>query len=147
MKNLFYLIALFSINSMFSQNSKTIIGEWDASDFWANKSKFIFSEDGYISMTINGELVDGRNFIIKGGNDNDKKSEIKYTIDYTKNPIEIDIIASKYEHGSAVERGRMLCVLKFIDDIEAQLLISRGKRESEFNDENKDRIMNLSKNN
>lgn len=147
MKNLFYLIALFSINSMFSQNSKTIIGEWDASDFWKNKSKFIFSEDGYISMTTNGELVDGRNFIIKGGNDNGKKSEIKYTIDYTKNPIEIDIIASKNEHGSAVERGRMLCILKFIDDNEAQLLISRGKRESEFNDENKDRIMNLSKNN
>lgn len=147
MKNAVCVLILFSFNSLFSQSSKTIIGEWNAIDTWENKSKFIFSEDGYISMMINNEFVDGRNFIIRGRKNNNEKAEIKYSVDYTKNPIEIDIIALKNEDGKPKEYGRMLCILKFVSNDETILIISMGKRDLDFNTENKDRIIKLSRQN
>lgn len=143
MKNITYLLILFSFNSLFSQNSVSIKGEWNATDFWKNNSKFIFSEDGYISMTINGQLVDGKNFIIRGGKNDGEKAEMKYDINYTKSPIELDIVALKTENGKQKEYGRMFCILKFINSNEAYIIISKGARDSDFNDENKERIVKL----
>jgi len=143
MKNIVFLLILFSFNSAFSQNSVSIKGEWNATDFWNNDSKFIFSEDGYISMTVNGQLIDGKNFIIRGGKTDGEKLEIKYDINYSKSPIELDIVALKIENGKQKEDGRMLCILKFINSNEAYIIISKGARDSDFNDENKERIVKL----
>lgn len=143
MKNIIYLVILFSFNSLFAQDSNIIVGEWNATDFWENKSKIIFSEDGYISMTINGEFVDGKNFIIRGGKKDGEKAEMKYGINYTKSPIELDIIALKNENGNPKEYGRMFCLLKFTNANEAYLIISKGARDSDFKDENKERIVKL----
>lgn len=143
MKNIIYFVILFSFNSLFAQDSNTIVGEWNATDFWKNDSKFIFSEDGYISMTINGQFIDGKNFTIRGGEKDGEKAEMKYEINHTKTPIELDIVALKTENGKPKEYGRMLCLLKFIDTNEAYLIISKGVRDSDFNDENKERIVKL----
>ena len=143
MKKIIYLVILFSFNSLFAQDSNIIVGEWNATDFWENKSKIIFSEDIYISITINGEFVDGKNFIIRGGKKDGEKAEMKYGINYTKNPIELDIIALKTENGMPKEYGRMFCLLKFTNANEAYLIISKGARDSDFKDENKERIVKL----
>jgi len=122
------------------------VGEWNATDFWENKSKIIFSEDGYISMTINGEFVDGKNFIVKKGKNKGQKTELKYTIDYNKTPIELEITGISVVNGKLEKTESVLGVLKFLNNDEALLILTREAKE-EFNEESKDRVIKLQRNN
>lgn len=146
MKNIIYLVILFSFNSLFAQDSNIIVGEWNATDFWENKSKFIFSEDGYISMTINGEFVDGKNFIVKKGKNKGQKTELKYKIDYNKTPIELEIKGISVVNGKLEKTESVLGILKFLNNDEALLILTREAKE-EFNEESKDRVIKLQRNN
>lgn len=146
MKNIIYLAILFSFNSLFAQDSNIIVGEWNATDFWENKSKFIFSEDGYISMTINGEFVDGKNFIVKKGKNKGKKVALKYTIDYNKTPIELEITGTSIANSKLERVESVLGILKFLNNNEALLILTREAKE-EFNEESKDRVIKLQRNN
>ena len=64
-------------------------------DYSGNNSDFILTSDNYVSMSINGEFIDGKNFVVRVGKNNGQKGELKYSINYEKNPIEIDFIAIK----------------------------------------------------
>jgi hypothetical protein len=144
-KTFILLTVLFSCLT-FSQTTPKIIGEWIGTDSWGNESKFIFSEDNYISMTINGEFIDGKSFVIKGGKDDGKTAELKYNIDYSKSPVTIDFIAIKNENDKLIEKGRILCIANFISDTEMMLLLNFiGKRETNFDDSNKENMVILRK--
>ena len=55
-------------SNLYSQETKfDIVGFWNSVDISENQSKTIFSQDEYVTMTINGEEIDGRKFIIRGG--------------------------------------------------------------------------------
>ena len=95
-------------SNLYSQETKfDIVGFWNSVDISENQSKTIFSQDEYVTMTINGEEIDGRKFIIRGGTNNGQKAELKYKVDYNENPIHIDLIAIKDNQ----ERGRILGII------------------------------------
>jgi hypothetical protein len=140
------LLILFIITNLcYSQNAQqNIIGEWIATDFDGNVSKMIFSYDNYISMTINGEFVDGKNFVIKGGKNDGQKGFMKYEIDDSSLPIKIDIVAIKFEGGKNIEKGRILGILDFLNKTEMRINMSfSGPRESEFNESNQENTIYL----
>ena len=95
-------------SNLYSQETKfDIVGFWNSVDISENQSKTIFSQDEYVTMTINGEEIDGRKFIIRGGSNNGQKAELKYKVYYNENPIHIDLIAIKDNQ----ERGRILGII------------------------------------
>lgn len=125
------LFTIFS-NYVFAQKLN-LAGNWTSIDYDKNKSDFILSEDNYVSMSVNGEFIDGKNYIIKGGKNAGQKGELKYTIDYDKNPVEIDIIAIMDD----TEKGRILGTIKLINANEFMMIFSyNGKRDYDFSEYN-----------
>lgn len=56
---IFSILFLLLINSnLYSQETKfDIVGIWNSVDISKNESKTIFTQDGYVSMTVNGEEI------------------------------------------------------------------------------------------
>lgn len=138
------LLLLFSIvlnSSSYSQNKKlNIVGNWKMTDYSGTKSDFILSEDNYASISVNGEFIDGKNFIIHGGKNDGQKGEMKYLINYEKNPIELDLIAMIENK----EMGRILGVIKQINENEFLMIWSfNGERNSDFSENNKEQIITV----
>ena len=136
------LLILLVISSVsYSQNIKlNPVGNWNATDYWGNKSVFILSEDNYASMSVNGEFIDGKNFIIHGGKNDGQKGEMKYIINYEKTPIELDLIAVKENK----EMGRILGTIKPITENEFLMIWSfNGKRNSDFSENNNEQIITV----
>jgi hypothetical protein len=138
MKKPIAILLLFIVNICYSQSAKeSIIGEWIATDLYGSESEIIFSNDNYISMSINGEFIDGKNYVIRGGKNDGQKMFVKYEIDDSDLPIKIDIIVIKPENDKNVEKGRILGILDFSNKTETRMNLNfNGTRESEFNDSN-----------
>lgn len=137
----FLLISVVIGSLSYSQNKKlNLVGSWNITDYLGNKSVFILSEDNYVSMTINGEFIDGKNFIIRGGKNDGQKGEVKYIINYEKTPIELDLIALKENK----EMGRILGAIKIISENEFLMILSfNGERNSDFSENNNEQIMTV----
>jgi hypothetical protein len=136
------LLILILINcTSYSQNKTlNLFGNWEITDYLENKSDFTLSVDNYVSMSINEEFIDGKNFIIRGGKYNGQKGELKYIINYEKTPIEIDLIAVKENK----EMGRILGVIKPINENEFLMILNfDGKRNSDFSENNYEQIMTV----
>lgn len=122
-----------------SQNSQTLIGKWNGTDFSKNKCDLIFTEDKNVSLTVNGEIIGGENFMING-----IKAELKYEVDFAKNPIWIDLIAIEKE--TKIEKGRIKVILKYINENNIEILLDfNGKRYKNFEKENEEYILMLKK--
>jgi hypothetical protein len=122
-----------------SQNSQTLIGKWKGTDFWKNKTDLIFTEDKNVSLTVNGEVIGGENFVVNG-----IKAELKYEVDLTKNPIWIDLIAIEKE--TKIEKGRIKGILKYINENNLEILLDfNGSRYENFEKENEEQIMIMKK--
>ena len=67
LKIFFLFVLIVNLDVSAQEVELDLIGNWNLNDFWSNESKTIFTKDGYISMTINGEKIDGKNFIIRVG--------------------------------------------------------------------------------
>ncbi len=140
----FSIIFLTLINSnLYSQETKfDIVGVWNSIDISKNKSKTTFTKDGYVSMTVNGEEIDGKSFIIRGGLNDGQKAELKYEINYKLNPINIDLVAIKDEK----EKGRILGIIKPMDENKFLMVLSfDGKRPEKINNENLEQTLTLTK--
>jgi hypothetical protein len=136
------LLILIVVNSVsYSQNKKlNLVGNWSMTDYWGNKSDFILSEDNYASMSVNGEFIDGKNFIIHGGKNDGQKGEMKYLINHEITPIELDLVVMKENK----EMGRILGVIKPLNENEFLMIWSfDGKRNSDFFDNNNEQIMKV----
>lgn len=145
MKKLLFILLIIT-NICYSQNEQqSIIGEWNATDFDGNKSKMIFSNDNYVSMTINGEFVDGNNLVVKSGENNGQKAFIRYEIDNSSLPIKIDFIAIKLDGEKFVEKGRIVGILEFLNETEMRINLSFTERETEFSDTSKKTTIYLKK--
>ncbi len=118
------------------------MGVWNSIDISKNESKTIFTQDGYGSLTVNGEEIDGKNFIIKGGPNNGQKAELKYEINYKSNPIQIDLVAIK----DGKEKGRMLGIAKPIDNNKFLMVLKfNGNRPQNIDNENLEQTLTLTK--
>ena len=98
-------------------------------------------------MTVSGEFIDGKKFKIKGGKNDNKNCLLKYTVDYSKNPITIDFIALLDENGELIEMGRILAIARFLNESEMKLSISAtGERDKDFSEENFENTIVLKRN-
>ncbi|MBZ4033499.1 hypothetical protein K6T82_01890 [Flavobacterium sp. 17A] len=134
-----YLLLFFIFTSLsYAQTKKEIlVGNWQGTDSNGVKNKMIFTSDNFISMTVNGEFIDGKNFVVKGGKNDGKIGLLKYEIDESKTPIAMDIIAYSLEKNKQIEKGRILAILDFKSNDEIKINISlSGTRASEFNESN-----------
>ncbi|CAM3426694.1 hypothetical protein [Flavobacterium chungbukense] len=134
-----YLLLFLILTSVsYAQTKKEIlVGTWQGIDANGVKNKMIFTSDNFISMTINNEFIDGKNYIIKGGKNDGKIGLLKYQIDESKIPVTLDVIAVAVEKGKEVEKGRILAILDFKSNDEIKINLSlNGVRATEFNESN-----------
>ncbi|MCS3531597.1 hypothetical protein [Chryseobacterium sp. JUb7] len=142
LKIFFLFVLILNLDVSAQEVELDLIGNWNLTDFWSNESKTIFTKDGYISMTINGEKIDGKNFIIRGGPNDGEKGEMKYTINTKISPIQIDIIALK----DNIEKGRILGIIIPVNHTKMLMVLSfDGKRPEAINDENFEQTLTLYK--
>ena len=143
LKILLLILFLFNANVYSQTTAFNITGNWNATDYLGlQESTTIFTQDGYISMTINGEKIDGKNFIIHGGPNDGQKGEMKYEINLKTSPIQIDIIALK----DNIEKGRILGIIIPANQTKCFMLLSfDGKRPETINNENRDQALTLYK--
>ena len=137
MKRILFLLLLLS-GICNAQNYKNkIVGEWIATDYDGNASRMIFSEDNYLSMTVNGTFVDGKNLEITEGPNKGIKNILKYELDESTSPIKIDLIATTIDNDVSIEQGRILGIVEFLNNGEIRINLNlNGNRENEFNNEN-----------
>jgi len=142
LKIFFLFVLILNLDVSAQEVELDLIGNWNLTDFWSNESKTIFTKDGYISMTINGEKIDGKNFIIRGGPNDGEKGEMKYVINTKISPIQIDIIALK----DNIEKGRILGIITPVNHTKILMVLSfDGKRPEAINDENFEQTLTLYK--
>lgn len=122
MKKQFLAIFLLLISSTIiscnhtNQNTKLHLGEWKIPDKADKKGggSVVLDENNYITPIFDDD-VDKKDYY-------NSKLQFKYEIDYSKNPIWIDIIF--YEKGTNVEKNRVKGIVKFITDNKAECRFS-----------------------
>ena len=142
MKKIFlFLLVLFSIIG-FSQKLENLYGKWKGTNNHNNSlGNVIFSDEGYISFIYKGQLIDGKNFVIHGGQNNGKSGKVKYTVDFTTNPYKINLIAFFDDNGKIIEKGILKGLLKFVNNDEILILFDfDNKGYTNFTDENKNEV-------
>lgn len=140
--SILYILIFFS--SLIYSQEKTIdlVGVWSSTDYSDNKSKTSFSPDGYISMTLHGEEIDGKNFIIRGGPNNGESGQLKYEINANQNPIPLDIIALK----DNIEKGRLLGLIIPVSLNEIKIILNfEGIRPKGATEDNLEQTLTLTR--
>lgn len=98
-------------------DSHTLIGRWEGVDRTGKPGAFQFFQDGSVILIIDGKPL--------GGPDSTAMGQLKFTADYTKDPIELDIIGIDT---TGAERGKILMIVKFMSN-------DRIKIRTNFNEE------------
>ncbi len=83
--------------------SDNLIGKWEGVDRTGKPGAFEFFKDGSVILIIDGRPL--------GGPDSSSMGRLRYSVDYKKDPIELDIIGID---PSGAERGKILMIVKFI---------------------------------
>lgn len=132
-KTVIFAIAVFIFNS-FSNPSERHIGEWKGTDNSGKTASLVLDENKDVTMIIHNQVFGGKNFQMNG-----KKGEVKFEIDYSKNPTSIDFVAYVEDNGELKEKKeRLKGILRFITDNKMELRLSfTGKRFTNFDPEDK----------
>ena len=89
MKKIILLFIITLSLTSFKNTSETdfnIVGKWEGQD--NNEVGYLtFQKDSYAYFEINGQIIGGKEFEIKG-----KKGSMTYEVDFTAKPIQIDLI-------------------------------------------------------
>lgn len=86
-------------------NERTLIGKWEGVDRTGKPGAFHFFEDGNVVLIIDGKPL--------GGSDSGGLGSLRFSADYQKDPIELDIIGVD---SSGTEHGKILMIVKFVTD-------------------------------
>ncbi len=115
------------------------IGEWKSS---SENTELILDESNHATWVVDNRVTGGDEFIIKGG----YKAELKYKIDYTKNPIWLDIIKIVHGEDGQIDERCFKGIVKFLTDkkIEYNINIKTDIRPDGFD---KGKILILDKQN
>lgn len=98
----FFFIPLFLLSS--TSQKETLVGKWIGED--QNEIGYlIFDNEGYAAFEVNGLVMGGKEFIMKG-----KKGKMTYTVNYNTTPIEVDLKVTKIESG---ESQTILAIAEF----------------------------------
>jgi hypothetical protein len=88
------------------QDSKpkfSIVGRWEGVDRTGRFGAFVFNENGKVTLIIDGKPL--------GNQDASDSGFLKYSIDFSKDPIELDIIGFDE---SGARRGNILMIVRII---------------------------------
>ena len=104
-KSLLIIATIFILQSCSTPNERHI-GEWKATDKGKTVS-LILDKSNYAVFVSENQVIGGKDFQMDG-------FECKYEIDYSKNPILLDLVI--YEQGKTQEKGRLKGIIRFITD-------------------------------
>lgn len=107
MMSVFVIIGVISCASETRKSEATpasrLIGRWEGMDRTGKMGAFQFFEDGSIILIIDGRPL--------GGPDSNGLGRLRYTVDFSKDPVELDIIGID---PTGTERGKILMIIGFI---------------------------------
>ena len=111
------------------------LGKWEGTDNTGVTAAISFEKDGYAVLYKNGEVL---------GDKRDREPLVKYEIDYTKNPIWLDLVVFDL---AGKELGRMKSIIKFVGDAQMIWRIGKDKstRPTEFDESDKENTVLLKK--
>ena len=121
--------AFISFNGCSNAEEKHI-GEWKG-ESEGEMGSLVLDKTNHAVFVIGNKVLGGDNFDIQG-----KKGKCKYEIDYSKNPIRLDIVI--YEQDKTEEIARFKGIVRFITDnkIEYRLAFD-GNRFENFDPDDK----------
>jgi hypothetical protein len=129
---------IISLVNCSSENNRHI-GEWKGTDNTGKTVILILNKTNHAVLVLDNQVLGGEEFEING-----IKAECKYEIDYSKNPIWLDLVA--LEKGKAQEKGRFKGIVKFITDHKIEYRVNfSGERFDKFDPEDKENTIVLDK--
>ena len=120
-KSLLIIATIFILQSCSTPNERHI-GEWKGTDEGKTVS-LILDKSNYAVFVSDNQVIGGKDFQIAKELPfwslsiflrNVIGFECKYEIDYSKNPILLDLVI--YEQGKTQEKGRLKGIIRFITD-------------------------------
>ena len=132
MKKLVLLfIAIVSLSSFTTKHTTTdidIVGKWVGEEN-GDVGYFLFDKEGYATLEAQGEIIGGKEFIMKG-----QKCSMTYIVNHDSKPMEIDFTVTLLE---TKDERKMLFIAKVIDNNTLKLASSfNNVRPTEFNEIN-----------
>jgi hypothetical protein len=136
-KSLLIIATIFILQSCSNPNERHI-GEWKGTDEGKTAS-LILDKSNHAVFVSDNQVLGGKDFQMNGF-----KGECKYEIDYSKNPIWLDLVV--YEQGKTQEKGRLKGIIRFITDNKIEYRINvTGDRFDSFDPEDKENTIVLDK--
>ena len=89
-----------------SKNTKHL-GEWKST---TENTELILDNSNHATFIVDNKVTGGDDFILHG-----EKRELKYNIDYSKNPIWLDLIVT-YKKNNQMYEARLKGIVKFLTD-------------------------------
>jgi len=120
----FFIIPFFLLNT--TSQKENFVGKWIGED-QSQIGYVMFDHEGYAAFEIDGEVMGGKEFYMKG-----QKGKMTYTINYDTNPIEVDFTITKIQSGEA---KKILGIAEFTDkDVIIFDMSFDAERPTEFSD-------------
>jgi hypothetical protein len=136
-KSLLLISVIFILQSCSNPNERHI-GEWKGIDKGKTES-LILDKSNHAILVQGNQVIGGKEFEMNG-----IKGECKYEIDYSKNPIWLDLVV--YEQGKSQEKVRLKGIMRFITDNKIEYRLDfTGKRFDTFDPEDKENTIVLDK--
>lgn len=134
-KTLLLITVIFILQSCSNSNERHI-GEWKGTDNTGKTASLVLDKNSHAVFVINNQVLGGTEFEMQG-----VKAECKYEIDYSKNPIWLDIVIC--EKGKKEEKARLKGIIRFITDNKLEYRLNfGGERFDKFDsDENENTIV------
>jgi hypothetical protein len=123
-----------------SNSNQKHIGEWTGSDKVKTGSLILYKGNSAV-FVIGNQVLGGDNFEING-----VKSTLKYEIDYSKDPIWLDLVL--YEEGQKQENVRLKGIIRFLTNTKMEYRLnfdSSAERFTKFDIEDNENTIVLDK--
>ena len=102
------VLLVFILNSCTTiSNKHKIVGKWNADEMLS----YVFDKKGYAKIYMGEQVI--------GGSDLFSGSALKYKIDYSNDPITLDLI--HVDKADDKERNRMAMIVKFLSNNKIQI--------------------------
>jgi hypothetical protein len=142
LKKIKHTLILVIVTLLFScsKPDQKHIGEWTGTDK-GETGNLILNESNSAAFVIGNQVLGGDNFEMNG-----VKASLEYEIDYSKNPIWLDLVA--YEKEKKKEKGRLKGIIRFLTDTKMEYRLSfdpSGDRFTKFDSEDKENTIVLDK--
>jgi hypothetical protein len=133
------LLSILVMVTAFSIPPGKHVGTWKGEDSKEKIGSLVLDSSGYAMLLVDGETLGGKNFEMNGIG-----AECKYEIDYSKDPVWLDIAI--YNKESHHEMSRLKGIIKFISNDKIMYRINfEGERYTRFDPNDKENTIILNR--